>query len=231
MAAPPPAMQAPTSTPVAAAPADQVATPSATRKGVHLHDGFYFRGALGAGFVASGSFTPPSSGKGASQDISVSGGGPSVDLALGATVYEGLVIGGGIFGADLPSPSYSASGITATGGSALVSSLGPFADWYFDPSSGFHALAGVGYAVIAASKGTPVSAGGATITIPDRDQGGSGISLVAGGGYEWWVSDQMSLGVLARVQYVTGSVKGDGAKDSTNVNVFIPSLALAITYN
>jgi hypothetical protein len=214
----------------AAAPATDQPAAAPSEKGVRRHDGFYFRGALGGGFVASGSFTPPAA-KGTPTDIGISGAGPAVDLAFGGTVYEGLVVGGGIFGASLPSPSYSASGLTANGGSATVSSLGPFADWYFDPTQGFHALAGIGYAVIAAAKGTPTATGGTTITMPDRDQSGSGVSLTGGVGYEWWVSDQWGLGVLARVQYVTGSVKGDGQSDSTSVQVLIPSVSLSATYN
>src|SRR5262249_18052846 len=162
VAAPPVAAPAPPPEPTPA-PASDAPPAGAQPKGAHLHDGFYFRGAPGAGMIASGSSTPPGNG---APDVGISGAGPSVDLAFGATVYRGLVVGGGIFGTSVPSPSYSAFGASASGGAAVVSSLGPFADWYFDPTQGFHALAGVGYAVISAAKGSPATVNGQSVPYP-----------------------------------------------------------------
>jgi len=193
---------------------------STTSTGAHLHDGFYFRGGLGVGFVASGTVTPP----GDAGDVSLSGTGPALELAFGGAVSPGVVLGGGIYGASVPSPSYSQGGVSVDGGSAVISSLGPFIDWYPNPHEGFHVQASIGYAVVTASKGS------GDIAFPPKDQSGSGYSLLGGLGYEWWIADQLSFGVLARVQYVSASTKGSGDTDSTSVRFVVPALMGTITY-
>jgi hypothetical protein len=174
-----------------------------------------------------GSITPPRTSTG----VDVSGAGPSLELAFGGTPYEGLVVGGGIYGMSAPGPSYSANGVSLSGGSAVVSSIGPFADWYIDPRQGFHVQAAIGPAALTAAKGTPTEIAGTSYTFPSEDQAGNGISLLAGAGYEWWIGDQLSFGVLARIQYVSGSVKASGDSTSTGVSVFMPALLGSITYH
>ena len=195
--------------------------------GPRVHDGFYFSASLGPGFVASGSTSPP----GGSPSVNVSGAGLALELAVGGTIARGFALGGAIFGASVPSPSYSAMGASVNGGSALASSIGPFADWYFDPTKGLHAQLGIGYAVLKASKGNPTSVGGQTLVYPGSDQGGNGGALLVGMGYDFWVGDQTSLGFVARVQYVSGSVKGDGDSSYTGVQFVMPSAEMTVTYN
>jgi hypothetical protein len=204
--------------------ADAPATPPPS--GARVHDGFYFSASLGPGFVASGTTSPPGG-----PDVSLSGGGVALELAFGGTVARGLALGGAIFGASLPSPSYSAMGISANGGGAVISSVGPFADWYFDPTKGLHAQLGFGYAALKAGKGSPTSIGSTTITYPGADQGGNGGALLMGFGYDFWVGDELSLGFVARFQYVAGSVKADTDTTSTGVKVLMPSAEMTVTYN
>ncbi len=186
-----------------------------------LHDGFYFRGAVGFGTLASGSVTPPGGGG----DVKLAGSGPAVELAFGGTLSSGLVVGGGIYGMSIGSPSYSRNSASVDGGAALVSTVGPFIDWYPNPAGGFHFQVSIGWAILSAGKGSK------TPTYPARDQSGNGFALLGGAGYEWWIADQWSLGVIARVQYASGSVKGDGDTDSTSVSLLMPALLVGVTYH
>jgi hypothetical protein len=238
-AAPPPITYAsvapkPTSAPPVAAAAssanpDAPVTPSPTTTNeppvegspARMHDGFYFRAGLGVGAIVGGNVKPPRS----TADVSISGAGPAVELAVGGTFPGGIVVGGGIYGVSIPSPSYSQGGASVDGGTAVISSLGPFVDWYLDPAKGFHLQAALGYAVISAAAGT------GTPQFPPKDQKGAGYSVLVGLGYEWWVGDQLSLGLLARIQHVSGSVKADGDTDSTSVEATMPALMATLTYH
>jgi hypothetical protein len=214
-----------TAAPAATTTPEASATPAtASGSGVRTHDGFYFRAGLGVALFAGGKVTPQA-GILKGQDVDVSGAGPALELAFGGTLANGLVIGGGIYGASIPSPSYSVSGTTVGGGAAVISTIGPFIDWYVDKTSGFHVEASLGYAVISAAEGKD------SPKFPPKDQSGSGYSLLAGAGYEWWVGDQLSMGVLGRLQYVSGSVKGSGDTSSTDVVVIIPALLATLTYH
>jgi hypothetical protein len=112
----------------------------------------------------------------------------------------------------------------------VVSSIGPFADWYVDPDGGWHVEAAIGLAAIQAGKGTPTEIGGTSYTFPSDDESGTGVSLLAGVGYEWWVGEQVSMGMLARLQYVSGSVKATGDTESTSVKVVVPAILGTLTY-
>jgi hypothetical protein len=85
----------------------------------------------------------------------------------------------------------------------------------------------MGLGVISAAKGT---SGSGTTMFPPKDESGTGFMFMAGLGYEWWVADQLSLGLLARLQYISASVKGDGDTTSSDVKVLSPALLLTLTY-
>jgi hypothetical protein len=72
--------------------------------------------------------------------------------------------------------------------------------------------------------------GGTSYTFPSDDESGTGVSLLAGVGYEWWVGEQVSMGMLARLQYVSGSVKATGDTESTSVKVVVPAILGTLTY-
>lgn len=200
------------------------AAPAIEESKARLHSGFYFRFGVGPGFIASGASKAPGQ-----PDVGISGIGVGVELAFGGTVAPGIVIGGGIYGTGIPSPSYSATvaGTTtsASGGQAIASSIGPFIDYYFDPHQGLHLEGAIAYAVFTAGKGTDQN------QYPPQDQSGNGYSFIAGIGDEWWVSPHLSLGALLRFQYAAGSVKNsDGSGTSNDVDLFIPSLLGTLTY-
>jgi hypothetical protein len=197
--------------------AEAAAQSAPTSGGIRTHDGFYLQAALGASFFTGSNVSLPASG----QDVGVSGTGAGLELAAGETVYRGVVVGGRIFGQSFASPSYSMSGISATGGKMSATSIGPFLDLYADPAGGWHGEAALGLAIINASKGDQ---------FPAKDNSGNGFSLLAGVGYEWWIGDQLSLGVLGRLQYAQADVKGDGDTRSATVKLFTPALLASLTY-
>jgi hypothetical protein len=188
-----------------------------------MRTGFYFRGAIG-GSAFAGTSGHADGDNNSADVISLSGGAIDVELSLGGSPIPGLAVGGAIYGSSFPSPSYSNSGVSATGGAAIVSSIGPFADWYFDPTKGLHAEVAFGYAVIQAK------AGSGTPMFPGSDQSGNGFSLMAGIGYEWVVGPRWGIGVLGRVQYFNGSVADSSGANKFDVSGAIPGILLSATY-
>ncbi len=159
---------------------------------MRLHDGFYFRTGLGFGWgqvdAEAGEFT-----------ASYEGTGVLIDLLLGGTLGNTIVLGGGFLYQDIAQPSGDASSEyyadsqqdpdTAIG----ISTFGPFVDFFFGPHSGGHV-------------GTMVGLG--TIGLEDGDEEpSSGWGFALFGGYDFWVSDQWSLGVNGRYMYVKGERK------------------------
>jgi hypothetical protein len=105
--------------------------------------------------------------------------GTALEFALGGTAAPGLVVGG------MTSPKF-----LLVGGSefATMSFLGPFVDYYPDPSNGLHFLGGVGVA---------------TTNVPDRwNSFAVSFEALAGLGKEWWVGSQWSIGLLGRLSYM-----------------------------
>lgn len=194
-------------------PDADAAPPSSPKKGVRTHDGFYMRLALGPAYFNA-------TWKGGTQDATVTGMGPGLELAFGGTPLPGLVIGGGSYGTFISSPTLSYAGQSADGGSTSLSIIGPFVDWYPEPSQGFHVLASAGVAYVSyGSKG-----GGATVS-------GTGLGLTGGVGYEIWVGDQWSLGAQFRMQYASPSIKSDGMTSSVDTTTLVPALIVGATYH
>ena len=82
-----------------------------------------------------------------------------------------------------------------------VSALGPFVDYYPDETGGFHLQGFVGYAQVAFET---QSAGRSK-----ESQQPDGLALAGAAGYDFWVGDQWSLGLLFRVLYAPLSVDQD----------------------
>ena len=142
----------------------------------HTHDGLYIRFAVGPGF-AIGDLDAPAGDSGST------GVGVSTQIAIGWTVRPGLVIGAGTFPAVTPAPSYD--GIDA--GGQHVSATGPFVDYYLSPKGGLHAFTGALFAAGYLDGG-------------EREGNvGVGWGATAGIGYDHFISDEWSLGGIARV--------------------------------
>lgn len=196
-----------------------------------VHDGFYMRFGSGlAGFDERLS----------SEDSAVYGGeiksrtrgiATVSELALGGTVSKGVVVGGGIYTADLLASTLRLERGSAgepppeldTGLRNLVL-LAPFIDIYPNPRRGFHVQGALGLAALTAS----VFGSSAT----DRSKYSAiGGGLMLGAGYDWWVADEWSLGVLGRatISIVTG--EDESGVRWVHVPATSPSFMFTLTYH
>jgi hypothetical protein len=140
------------------------------------HDGLYLRFAVGPGYTLGALDAP-----GGESDSS--GAAVSTQIAVGWTARPGLVIGAGTFPAVTPGPSYEGG----DAGGQHVSATGPFVDYYLSPTRGLHGFAGVLFAAGYLDGG-------------EREgHVGFGWGATAGIGYDHFISDEWSLGGIARV--------------------------------
>lgn len=171
----------------------------------HSHDGFYLGITGGLGYYhVSGS-----------NDASISGATiPNIGLMLGTTVTKNLVIGGGAF------MDYSSGAEVSQGGQSvdfpgaqMVIALGAFADYYMDPSKGgLHFQGFLGWGGLEETEGT----GGSDPT---------GLTVAAGAGYDLFISDEWSVGGMARIAYGAYSLSG---QDATTI---APALLGTLTWH
>lgn len=195
-----------------------------------MHDGFYFRVASGFSVfderVSSGTLATGGTVEGRNRGIAALS-----DLALGGTVAPGWVVGGGVYSLDLVASTFRARGNGAQAvpdeldpGLRGLSVIGPFVDWYPNVRGGFHAQGALGLATLTArvfgdaatSKSEYIAIGGA---------------LLIGTGYEWWVSDEWSIGVLGQFGVRVLQGEDDDGVSWTHVITNTPSLSVALTYH
>jgi hypothetical protein len=198
-----------------------------------LHDGFYFRFALG-GAPVFGKVKPKTSAGEIAVDADVSAFAALSELAFGGSPMPGLVLGGGIYGASLSGIEYKGkfAGATRTyeSDAAIVSMLGPFIDFYPNPQQGFHAQAAIAFSIVSADQGKYNATYGDSF--PPDNYAGTGFGLMLGAGYEWWIGEQWSLGVLGRVQYTSATLKANSnLYDDADFSAWIPGVLVDITYH
>lgn len=165
-------------------------------RGVHLHDGFYLRMALGLGVsgvsVSTDAVSVP--------NYSFAGGGAAADLWIGGTPTPGLALGGALTGLGVSSTTRRVSGDSEAGDvMASMGLLGFFVDGFPDPARGFHFGGELGLA-----------SGVAEVKDSGKKFQGGGVGLGAWLGYDMWVSPQWSLGGLIRF---TGSLTRENSDD------------------
>jgi hypothetical protein len=220
--APPP----PPASTVTAPPGDPAAREE--RKGVHTHDGFYFRIALGLG-AYFGDGTMRDNGRdsyeGTINSLALVG-----ELSLGGTVGRGVVLGVGNWNAVALGPTMKGRSLNPAGAEQKVSDpvvlpfglVGGFLDWYVNPKQGFHVQTAVGFAT-----GGYEEPGDNhdTITL-------TGIGGMLGIGHEWWIGDEWSMGILARgtLASVSGTDPTD-ANEEHSVILAAPGILLTFSYH
>jgi hypothetical protein len=187
-----------------------LALPSRAEAAPETHDGFYLQLNAGIGYLSS-------SAEVFNTTVTYSGVTLPSALLLGGTVGP-VVIGGGFFGDYAFSPSYEIEGggamTPASDVSMTLVGIGIFADIYPDPKKGLHFQPFVGW-------------GGLETTV-NGDAGGSdptGLVLAVGGGYDWFVSDNWSIGVMGRFAYAPLSL------DDVGYTTIAPSLLATFTYH
>jgi hypothetical protein len=166
------------------------------------HDGFYLRfaGGLGSGsdtMTVSDDrfgFDDEDGREGTAQGIA-----GATEVAVGATVGSGVAIGFGIYttlttSSDTPTTWSDSRYVFHASQLALFS---PFVDYYVMPNRGFHLQAGAGLATLVMGQGDVHAAPGSGPTA--RPHTALGLGILIGVGYEWWVSEEWGLGVLARM--------------------------------
>jgi len=189
----------PTAAAPAQAPAHKAQPQPHERPGRHLHDGFYLRINLGLGYLGTVGTSDNSD-----KDLVVRGAGASFDLLLGGTPLPGLTIGGGMMSDTAPSPKTKGAGsngvITLTSiDTPLVQNLfGVFVDGFPNPRQGLHFGGLLGFASLAFAN-----------TAKDEDDSATGFGAAIWAGYDFWVSDNWSLGAMLRL---TGSLSNRTAK-------------------
>jgi hypothetical protein len=148
----------------------------------HVHDGFYVRLSLGLGSLGASMNVPhPIVG-----DIDGSGMSLALDLAVGYAPSPGIVLGGTVMMEKLPSTTVDAARPISTDIGTML--LGPFFDGYPDARGGFHLGAGLGFA---RAKVERQELAGFTDS--------NGYGLAGWIGYDMWVADQWSTGLVLRV--------------------------------
>jgi opacity protein-like surface antigen len=183
----------------------------------HLHDGFYLRLALGAGYLSDSASLKFGS---VSQDYTLSGSGLALDILLGGTPAPGLVIGGGFQSASFGSPTLKSGDLSIDVSNRIVySTIGPFVDYYPNPADGLHFQGFIGFATLSAQDNN-----GRTSS---KNPTGFGASV--GVGYEWFVSNSWSIGILGRVQYGSLKVSDSGVEETDKV--LLPALLATFTYH
>jgi hypothetical protein len=172
--------------------------------GVYAHDGLYLRFAGGLGIgrdraESSAGFEDITSGEDQSFDGAGSAFSAATEVAIGFTPIRGLVLGGAIYTATIPSLEIDDPGIGSGSYEYEVSQLAifsPHIDFYLNPDRGLHFQGGFGFAAYIAGLAAPAAAGRET-----RAHTATGLGFMLGIGHEWWVGEQWSLGLLARVLY------------------------------
>jgi hypothetical protein len=148
------------------------ASPSARR-----HDGFFLRLGIGPSFEGE-----------------AGGFGGAFECALGGTVGSGLVVGA------MTSPKVLQSSGRTGEEVAVFSFVGPFIDYYLNPSKGLHILGGAGVATTFSGHSEDVAVS---------------LETFVGAGYEWWVGDQWSVGLLGRLSLLNpGGIRSNEFNES-----------------
>lgn len=203
-------------------PASPMIADVAQAPGVRFHDGFYLR--LGTGF---GSYSEGIRQSGEDKTTTVSGIANVTEIAIGGAVRPGLIFGGGVWTSSVLASARTVRGnappsevIDSRGDFQLV---GPFFDYYTNPAKGFHMQGAIGVANVRGMSVDSVNF--------DKDSISVGGGLMFGVGYDWWVSDQWSIGILGRM---TAAVTGQ--EDKTDVRWYhavggTPSVLFVGTYN
>jgi hypothetical protein len=191
-----------------------------TRLGRHFHNGFYLQMALGLGYLGA---TASEGG----EDLSIDGGAVTGSLWIGGSLVPGFVLGVGTLSTIAVSPhltytNANDASLNRTGSSDLslhLQMFGLVSDIYPDPRSGLHFQAMLGYAVLSATQN------GQSTSTNDP----TGLGLMGGIGYDFWVSNEWSVGVLARVAYAATKFDDTGA--NVGIPTTAPGLLATFTYN
>jgi hypothetical protein len=165
-----------------------------------MHEGLYVRLATGPSYThdkykATYNYILGSDVVG---EGTVDGFGAGFEAGVGGMIFGHLVVGGAIF-----MDSAFTTRVKNTGQNPNppkpynMVTVGPMLDFYPDAKGGLHFEIGVGFS-------------GGSGVFPHQKSTLLDWGLAGGAGYEWWVSEVWSLGVMARVHHSTGGTNDSG---------------------
>jgi hypothetical protein len=213
-----------------AEPAPKTASSNEGSSKPQTHDGFYLRFATGFGSYDERFQSQANAAYGGRVSAQVRGISGASEVAVGFTPWEGFVIGGGVYSADVLTSTVLVNegrtlpeGFDAT--SRDFSMVALFIDRYFVPTLGVHFQAALGVA-----SQTGVDIGG--VDVQRAHQAAEGPGLMLGFGYETWMLDQWSLGALVRASFGV-LFSRDEAVDARWVHyvVSLPEFLMTVTYH
>jgi hypothetical protein len=124
-----------------------------------------------------------------------------MDLTIGGTIGSGFVLGGSLYTAYVAPQLRAAVTMPESEREdehgATLSALGLFAEWYPNPSGGFHVQGMLGGGTLLLSD------------TADSDYAPAGSLVSAGVGHSWWVGPDASLGLLARADWASLAYEDD----------------------
>ncbi len=177
------------------------------------HDGFFFR--IGP---TLGPLSITGKADAGGPEATYSGFAIGSELLLGGTPADGLVLGGGLLYSQVSDPTYEFGNAEATlDGTMFIVSTSFFAQYYFDPTKGAHVQAMIGY-------------GGIDFVSQDGQSGGNdpvGLNLAIGGGYDFWIGSEWSVGPFLRIQYASMSP----SDVEVSYSYLFPTLGASFTYH
>lgn len=197
--------------------------------GARVHDGFYLR--FASGFSVLDEWLQSGEVDGNSIEARNRGITTLSDFAIGGTVAPGLVVGGGIYSLDLiastlrvkqssvgPIPAEVDPGLRA------LSLFAPFVDWYPSVRGGFHVQGAIGFATLVPRVfGHPATS--------ESKYSALGGALVLGTGYEWWIADEWSIGVLSQLGVRLLRGEDESGRSWTHLITNSPALCVSLTYH
>ena len=187
-------------------------------RGARLHDGLFVRSEPSLTFfraIVWGSGTE-------TRRSGIRGIGQGAGISIGGTPARGLVVGGSVWTARVD-PVFIEDGKTVSPDDDSVKitllRLGPFLDFYPDPSRGFHVVTAAALTVQVESdvKGNAI------------EPAALGAALSIGPGYEWFIMNEISMGLLGRVS--VGRLVRSPNDGPEHILWIIPELALTATYH
>lgn len=196
--------------------------------GARRHDGFFLRMAAGPSYTylnVSENDQDPT--------YSLSGFGGALDISIGGSLMPGLILAGSLNAGWVNEPKLTAKADASVAGEGTqtdkqlsVFMLSLLADFYPRPEQGFHFGGAFGFG---GSELQDRRTNRTSVVQP----GGVAASLHAG--YEWWIADEWSIGVMGRLTYVYLS---DSVMDSAFGTTYkqtqsgvLPTLTASFTFN
>lgn len=191
---------------------------------IHRHDGFFLRMGIGAGYLWNTMKEP-------NFEYKVRGTVVPLEILIGGSLIPGLVAGGGLWiapGAQLRTEGSGADTTAASDLQMTFYQLGPFVDYYIDPTQGFHVLLAATLAGFQMSLKDSVN----TTLSPSRNFNpirADGFAVTGGVGQEFWIGNQWSVGGMLRLTYAT--LEDTNAVGVVSHQVWNPALVATFTYH